>query len=121
VNESIYSLLLCLYPAELRADFGPEMTQVFLDDMEDGRRRRGLLGAAQVWWRSVKELCQIVLSTPRVMVTVFIYLSQTFYFYGVMRPHRGLPVLLIPLLTTFIALEARDYEVPDPSPLSRRA
>lgn len=120
MNARIYSLLLRLYPAELRADFGPEMTQVFLDDMEDGRRRNGHAGAARVWWRSLKELCQIALLTPRVMVPLFIYLSQTLYFYGVMRPHRGLPVLLIPVLTTFIALEARDYEVPDRSPLIRR-
>jgi len=120
VNARIYSLLLRLYPAELREDFGPEMTQVFLDDVEDGRRRHGHIGIAHVWWRSLKELCQIALSTPRVMVPLFIYLSQTLYFYGVVRPHRVLPVLLIPVLTTFIALEARDYEVPDPSPLTRR-
>jgi hypothetical protein len=120
VNERIYSLLLRLYPAELCADFGPEMTQVFLDDLEDGRQRHGFSGAARVWWRSLKELCQIALSTPRVMVPLFIYLSQTLYFYGVMRPHRGPSVFLIPVLTTFIAFEVRDYEVPDPTPLTRR-
>lgn len=121
MNARIYSLLLRLYPAELRTDFGPEMTQAFLDDMEDGRRQYGLFGAARVWWRSLKELCQIALSTPRVMLPLFIYLSQTLYFYAVMRPHRGLLVFLFPVLTTFIALEVRDYEVPDHSPLIRRA
>jgi len=120
VNERIYALLLRLYPTELRDDFGAEMTEVFLDDLEDGRRRYGWFGAARVWWYSLKELCQIVLSTPRVMLPLFIYLSQTLYFYAVMRPERGLPVLLIPILTTFIALEVRDYEVPDHSPLIRR-
>jgi hypothetical protein len=120
VNARIYSLLLRLYPADLREHFGPEMTQVFLDDLEDRRRRHGLPGAARVWWHSLKELCQIALLTPRVLAPLFIYLSQTLYFYDVMRPHRGLPVLLIPILTTFIALKARDYEVPDRSPLIRR-
>ena len=120
MSARIYSLLLRLYPAELREEFGAEMTQVFLDDLEDGRRRCGVFGAARVWRRSLKELCQIALSTPRVMVPLFIYLSQILYFYGVMRPERGLPVLLIPVLTTFIALEARDYDVPDPPPLTRR-
>ena len=113
MNARIYSLLLHLYPADLREDFGPEMMQVFLDDIRDS-------GVARAWWRSLKELCQIALLTPKVIVLVFIYVSQTLYFYGVMRLHRGLPVLLIPVLTTFIALEARDYEVPDPSILSRR-
>lgn len=120
MNAQIYSLLLRLYPAELREDFGPEMMQVFLDDLEDGRRRRGSIGVARVWWRSLKELCQIALSTPRVMVPLLIYFSQIFYFYDVLAPHRGLSVFLIPALTTFLALEVRDYEVPDPSPLTRR-
>jgi hypothetical protein len=120
MNARIYSLFLRLYLAQLREDFGAEMAQVFLDDLEDVRRRHGLIGAARVWWRSLKELCQIVLSTPRVMVLLFIYLSQALYFYGVMRPHRGLSVLLIPALTTFIALEARDYDVPDRCSLTRR-
>ena len=120
MNARIYSLLLHLYPADLREDFGPEMTQVFLDDLGEGRRRHGCIGVARVWWRSVKELCQIALSTPRVMVSVFIYLSQTLYFYGMMRSHRGLSFLLIPALTTFIAIKVHDSEVPDRSPLARR-
>ena len=113
MNERIYSLLLRLYPAGLREDFGAEMTQVFLDDIDES-------GAARVWWRSLKELCQIALSTPRVMVSLFIYLSQTLYFYGAMRPHRDLAVLLIPALTTFIAIKVHDSEVPDHSRLTRR-
>jgi hypothetical protein len=113
VNARIYSLLLRLYPAELRHNFGAEMTQVFLDDINES-------GAARAWSRSLKELWQIALLTPRVMVPVFIYLFQALYFYGVMRSHRGFPVLLIPVLTTFIALEARGYDVPDPSSLTRR-
>ncbi len=123
MNAQVYSLLLRLYPTELREDFGAEMMQVFLDDLEDGRHRHGLSGVARVWWRSLKELCQIALPsaaiTPKLMVPLFIYLSQAFYFYGVIRPHRGLAVFLVPALTTFIALEARNYDVPDPSFLTR--
>ncbi|HWB87569.1 MAG TPA: hypothetical protein VG675_25730, partial [Bryobacteraceae bacterium] len=61
MNARIYGLLLHLYPAELREDFGPEMMQVFLDDMEDSRRRHGFSGAARVWWHSLKELGQVAL------------------------------------------------------------
>jgi hypothetical protein len=49
MNARMYRLMLRLYPAELRHDFGAEMTQVFLDDIDDS-------GAARVWWRSLKEL-----------------------------------------------------------------
>ncbi|HVY92690.1 MAG TPA: hypothetical protein VHA14_08075, partial [Bryobacteraceae bacterium] len=119
----IYSWLLHLYPAELREDFGLEMMQVFLDDMEDGRQRHGFCGAARVWWRSLKEFCQIALPaaarTPKLIFPVFIYLSQALYFYSLLRPHRGLAVLFVPAITTFIALEARDYDVPDPALLTR--
>ena len=42
MNARVYGMLLRLYPAELRDDFGEEMTQVFLDDIDDS-------GAARVW------------------------------------------------------------------------
>ncbi len=54
MNARIYCLLLHLYPAELRHAFGAEMTQVFLDDIDDN-------GAVRGWWRSLKELFRIAL------------------------------------------------------------
>jgi hypothetical protein len=61
MNAQIYRLLLGLCPADLRREFGAEMTQVFLEDLEDQRRRGGWMGAARVWWRSVRELRGIAL------------------------------------------------------------
>jgi hypothetical protein len=130
VNARIYSLLLRLYPAELREDFAGEMMQVFIDDLENARRRRGFAGVARVWWRSLKELCQIALpaaaKTPKVMVPLSIYLFQALWLLGVLRSDptlsgRVLYAAMIPALTTFIALKVNDSEVPDPPILSRRA
>ncbi len=89
MNKRIYSLLLRRYPATLREDFGPEMMRVFLDDMGDN-------GAARVWWRPFKELCQTPLWTPRATVP------------------------LVPALTAFMPIKVHDSEVPDRSPLTRR-
>lgn len=38
MNTRIYSLLLTLCPPDLRQDFGDEMVQVFLEDLENHRR-----------------------------------------------------------------------------------
>ena len=60
MNARIYCILLSLYPAELRTDFGAEMTQVFLEDLADSARTRGFFGAARVWRRSLKVAAQAV-------------------------------------------------------------
>ncbi len=88
MSARIYSVFLSLYPADLRRDFGEEMTQVFLEDLENSRRRRGLFGAAQVWWRSVRELCRIVLplevSRREVAVPVLAFFVQEFFCAGLL-------------------------------------
>jgi hypothetical protein len=61
MNARIYSLLLALCPADLRREFGVEMTDVFLEDLEDHRQHGGWMGAARVWWRSVRELRGVAL------------------------------------------------------------
>jgi hypothetical protein len=73
-------MLLSFYPAELRAEFGAEMTEVFLEDLEDSRRCRGMVGIVRVWWRSMRELCRIaspeIASRREIAVPVLIYLLQ---------------------------------------------
>jgi Na+-driven multidrug efflux pump len=128
MNARAYCLLLRLYPAELRHAFGAEMTQVFLDDIDDN-------GAARVWWRSFKELFRIALpaafSRRYVQVPTMMYLLMVTYFgailmWGLRDPGSPLPhpaAEFIPLLTipglvsaaiALVALYIGDRAVPEP-------
>jgi len=135
---SVYSVLLSLYPAELRNDFGEEMTQVFLEDLEDSQRRRGISGAARVWWRSIKELFRIALAAHaagrEIAVALITYVFTEFYFLGIVmlegrkhipRPAEldGASVLvfgLFPAVIAYVALRIGNRSVPMPLDLSRR-
>ena len=135
MSARIYSALLSLYPADLRHDFGEEMTQVFLEDLEDSRRVHGFRGAARVWWRSLKELCQIVLpagaSKREIAVPAIVFILQEFYLGGIMLlSHRdpraimprslggmlalGVPMAVVTAVIAFIALRVGDRSVPVP-------
>jgi len=128
MNARVYCLLLRLYPAELRHDFGAEMTQVFLDDIDDS-------GAVRVWWRSLEELFRIALpaalSRRYVQVPAMMYLLMVTYFGGIMMwgprgpgsplPHSDaefIPLLTFPglasALTALVALYMGDRAVPEP-------
>ena len=128
MNARMYCLLLRLYPAELRLDFGAEMTQVFLDDIDDS-------GAARVWWRSLKELFRIALpaafSRRYIQVPAMMYLLQVVYFCSLLLltsrdPRSPLPhsvAAFVPLLTipglasaaiALVALYIGDRAVPEP-------
>jgi len=127
MNARIYCLLLRLYPAELRYDFGAEMTQVFLDDIDDS-------GAARVWWRALKELFRIALpaalSRRLVLVPLLMYVLETVYtgsiivlFHGDARstlPKSGWEIIsvalssLVPAIVAFVALRVGDRSVPEP-------
>jgi hypothetical protein len=128
MNARMYCLLLRLYPAELRHDFGAEMTQVFLDDIDDS-------GAARVWWRSLKELFLIALpaafSRRYVQVPATLGFLQVLYFCSILLfapgdPRSPLPhslaeiiILMIPgaLVSAAVALVALyigDRAVPEP-------
>jgi hypothetical protein len=135
MNAQIYSLFLSFYPADFRRDFGAEMTEVFLEDLEESRQRGGWLGAAHVWWRSVRELCRIaspeVISRREVAVPGLMFVLQTLYIGAIVLlahgdPHSTLPqsggdtlvlifgVSLIPALIGRIALRIGDNSVPVP-------
>ncbi len=140
MSARIYSAILSLYPADLRHDFGEEMTQVFLEDLEDSRRVHGFRGAARVWWRTLKELCRIAIpfeaSRRAIAVPIIVFILQEFYLGGIMllverhNPHVLMPKSLgdmaamampglIPAFTAFVALRVGNRSVPVPLELSR--
>ena len=132
MNARVYGLMLSFYPADLRNDFGAEMTEVFLEDLADSRRRGGWLGAARVWWRSVRELCRIgspeVISRREIAVPFVMYVVQVINLsVTVFLPQHNrfaLPIRdgffmifgisLIPALIARVALLIGDRSVPVP-------
>lgn len=131
MNARLYSLLLRLYPAELRDGFGAEMTQVFLDDLDDNRRRHGFPGIARVWWCSLRELFRVALPAasekPEIVISALMYFLQSLYLGGALTESltgkvftRLLCSGLVPAVTTFIALKVGSSGIPDPSILGRR-
>jgi hypothetical protein len=135
MNARVYGLLLSFYPADLRNDFGAEMTEVFLEDLEDSRRRGGWMGTARVWWRSVREFCCIaspeVISRREIAVPLVMYVLQAIYLAAIIfltqrNPHADIPrsaggtlVLIfgasaIPALIARVALLIGDGSVPVP-------
>jgi hypothetical protein len=140
MNARIYSVLLSLYPAELRTEFGAEMTQVFLEDLEDSARTRGFFGAARVWRRSLNELLRIALPAfamrREIAVALIMYALQEVYLGGIMmmaaRHTSDLPksivqaiILamvcgLVPAFTAFVALHIGNRSVPEPLNLNSK-
>ena len=139
MNARIYTWFLSFYPTEFRNEFGEEMKEVFLQDLEESRQRQGRTGAVRVWWRSLRELCSIALaaevSRPAVAVPLIAYVLQFVYMVGAVflarkDPLNSLPespgqALLLVLLTSFIpAVVARiaicvgDHSVPIPLSLA---
>ncbi len=140
MSARIYSALLTLYPDDLRNEFGEEMKQVFLEDLEDSRRSFGRRGVVRVWWRSVKELFRIALrieiSKREIAVPLIMFVLQELYVGGIMlMAHNdplavmpkspgdmislAIPIGLIPSAIAFIALRVGDRSVPVPLALSR--
>lgn len=53
-----YGRLLPLYPAQLRAEYGPDMQLVFAQQVRDACAESGLAGLAGVWWRVTVEVIE---------------------------------------------------------------
>lgn len=137
MSPRLYSVLLLLYPAELRRNFGAEMTQVFLEDLEESQRRSGIRGSARVWWRSIRELFRIALparvSGREIIVALITYAFSESYFLGIVmldggkhipRPPEleGASLLawgLFPAFTAYVALCVGNRTVPEPLDLRR--
>src|SRR5262245_36411741 len=61
-SERCYRALLSFYPIEFLVRFGNEMNQIFRDCCRDHLQKRGLLGLAALWIRTIIDLA---LSVPR--------------------------------------------------------
>lgn len=60
-----YRGILLLYPPDLRRDFGPEMTELFSEDLDDAWRSCGFGGALRVWWCALCEILRVALLGQR--------------------------------------------------------
>ena len=61
-SERVYEALLCVYPKDFRAAYGPQMVQVFGDLCRAQRERTGLIGLALLWVRTVLDLLRTAAS-----------------------------------------------------------
>lgn len=61
----LYRLLLVAYPASFRAEYGEAMAQLFRDMAGEASRRRGLLGLAALWLRTLADLTSSVIRQRR--------------------------------------------------------
>jgi hypothetical protein len=57
----VYAVMLFLYPAELRRDFGAEILDVFREDLNNSSFYGGVPGIASVWGCALREFFRIAL------------------------------------------------------------
>jgi hypothetical protein len=62
ISQRLFALLLAAYPAEFRREYGREMMQLFRDCYHTEVRRKGLLGAVNLWAYMLIDLAR---SAPR--------------------------------------------------------
>jgi hypothetical protein len=78
----IYQKLLFLYPAELRREFGDEMTLAFADDLESAWGDARVAGVIQIWRYALGELLTVALpgqtANPYVLSPFFAFLATSF-------------------------------------------
>ncbi|HET9402177.1 MAG TPA: ABC transporter permease [Candidatus Acidoferrales bacterium] len=51
--ERAFRILLRLFPADFRGDYGREMEQVFREQQKEANRARGSAGVMRVWWETL--------------------------------------------------------------------
>jgi hypothetical protein len=77
LSSHIYSALLCLYPRDLRCEFGKDMTMVFAEDLAEAWRHAHMAGVVRVWSCTVIEVFRIALPNharnPSVAVPVVLF------------------------------------------------
>jgi hypothetical protein len=56
ISKATFRLFLWRYPAEFRQRFGPEMADVFAQQLENQSRKLGLAGVLQVSLRAASEV-----------------------------------------------------------------
>jgi len=81
LSTRVYGGILTLYPPELRSEFGPEMRELFSEDLKDAWRNSGLVGVIGIWWCALCEILRIALpaqsSNPAFAVPVMAWAFST--------------------------------------------
>src|SRR5262245_16641905 len=57
-SVGLYRLLLVLYPARFRCEYGEEMAQAFRDACREAYRRRGPLAVLRLWPGTLADLAR---------------------------------------------------------------
>ena len=99
LSVKIYSGILLLYPPDLRRDFGPDIIELFAEDLDDARRRHRFAGVFRVWWCAVCEFWRIAWPAQRkspallvpAIAAAFNALSLGATFAGELSHHRAMP------------------------------
>jgi hypothetical protein len=89
VSSQAYSMLLILYPHELRRRFAGEMIEVFEQQLEGAWQERGPMGLVRIWLYAIGELLCIALpaqlAQPIVIVPTLSLLSNSVMFLALLR------------------------------------
>src|SRR5437867_1970723 len=89
MSSLTYSVLLTLYPRELRRRFAGEMTDVFDQQLRGAWDENGFLGLARVWLCAIRELAFVALpnqlSQPIVVVPTLSLISNSVMFLALLR------------------------------------
>jgi len=59
LSARAYGGMLLLYPSDLRREFGPEMHELFGEDLDDAWQSSGVAGVLRVWWCALCEFLRI--------------------------------------------------------------
>jgi hypothetical protein len=72
LSMKVYSGILLLYPTDLRRDFGPDMIELFGEDLDDAWRKHRFAGVFRVWWCAVCEFWRIAWPEQRASPAFFV-------------------------------------------------
>jgi len=61
LSNTMYGLLLRLYPAEIRRRWEREMAETFALQVDDAWQERGFVAVPRIWYRALAEVFQIAL------------------------------------------------------------
>jgi hypothetical protein len=89
MNRFAYSLLLSIYPSELRRRFGVEMAEVFADQISEQWQLRGIPGVLRVWLTAGSEVFSVAvplqMCNPAAIATALAFLISSVLFYSFFR------------------------------------
>jgi hypothetical protein len=89
VSSRTYSVLLTMYPRELRRRFAEEMTDVFDQQLQGAWDESGFAGMARVWLDAIGELLFVALPAqigqPIVIVPTLSLIGNSAIFLVLMR------------------------------------